>query len=446
MPMYESILGALLAEWRTRIPPEDLIRRDLRVSIDEIFAAPKKVIAIVGLRRVGKTYIALQMAHRLISRGIEVIYANFEDERLPSDKRVLEDFLSLLKGMHGDLSKAYIILDELQRFPDWGRWLRRFFDMERPNIIITGSSSKLTSLKLPYELRGRSLTVRVFPLRFWEFVRFKDEKINVDIVEYSDTERSKLIRLFEEYLIYGGLPEVVLAPRTKKILILQDYFNAIVLKDIIEKRGDVRDVSKVVTLVKMLVNSTYFSASRLENTMRSIGYKMSRDSILEYKEDAQDAFLIDIIPQLTNSLRKQLLAPSKLYVADNGLITALSRLKIRYGRLLENLVFIELQRRYFGDPSVEIAYWVGRKSEVDFIVRSGFEVLDAIQVCWDPMDFEVLDRELRGLKNFMRINGIKKATIITAYHEERRKIGNKVVKFMPYWKWELAHEKSLHTI
>jgi len=444
--MYEDILDALLAEWRARVPPEDLVRRDLGVSIDELFGAPKKVVAIVGLRRVGKTYIALQIAHRLMSLGREAIYANFEDERLPSDRRVLEDFLSLLKGTYGDLSDTYIILDEVQRFPDWGRWLRRFFDMERPNIVITGSSSKLTSLKLPYELRGRSLTIRVFPLRFWEFVRFKREKIDIGIVEYSDTERSKLIRLFDEYLVYGGLPEVVLAPRTKKILMLQDYFNAIVLRDIIEKRGDVRDVSKVITLIKMLVNSTYFSASRLENAMRSIGYKVSKDSILEYKEYAQDSFLIDVIPRLTNSLRKQLLAPSKLYVADNGLITALSQLKIRYGRLLENLVFIELQRRYFGDPSVEIAYWAGRGGEVDFVVRSGFEIIDIIQVCWDPVDFEVLDRELRGLKKLMRMSGARKATVITAHYEEERKIGNKVIKFTPYWKWELAHEKSLHTI
>jgi len=444
--MYDDLIRTLIDEWQSKIPPRDLIRREMGLDPKSLFDYPKKIVSVVGLRRVGKTYVVYQLASNLISSGHNVVYLNFEDERIPEDQNVLNSFLSVVKSRFPDISSLYVFLDEIHRIPNWSRWLRRVFDMEKPNIIITGSTSKLTSWEIPKELRGRSITLRVFPLRFSEYLKFKNIKVDYTAVRYSDSERAKLFSLFEEYLLYGGLPEVVLSPKAKKIMILQDYFNAIVLRDIIEQKRDVRDAPKIITLLKILVNSVYFSASRVERAMRSIGYRISKDIILEYKEYAEDAFFIETIPQLANSMKKQLLAPQKLYVADNGFITALSRHRVHHGRLLENLVYIELQRRYYGDPAIEIMYWQGKIGEVDFVVRSGFKVQELIQVCWDPTEHETLERELRSLRRLMKITATKKATIITGNYEDKIQIGQKTVELIPYWKWENQKPKTERAI
>jgi len=433
-------------EWEGKIPPPDLISRNLSAGLDELFGVPRKIIAIVGLRRVGKTYFVFQLLDVLRSvKGCDVAYLNFEDERIPDDERVLSDFLTVLKTMHGELSNVFLFLDEVHRIPGWSRWLRRVYDMERPNIAVTGSTSKMLTSEVPYELGGRTLTLMVFPLRFQEFLRFRGVQIDMSVVEYSESERSKLVNLFEEYLVYGGLPEVVLAPAFKKLMMLQDYFNTIILRDIIGRR-DIRNVSKLSMLLRMLVNSTYFTASKMAKRLDSIGYKLSKDIILDYVSYAQDAYFIDIVYQLSNSLRYQLLAPRKVYVGDNGFITALSRKRAHYGRLLENLVYIELKRRFFNDPTIEINYWKNRDKEVDFVVRRNFEVAELIQVCWDPMDHDTFDRELKGLLYLMKKTGKRKGTIVTGGYEVTKRIGTMTIELIPYWKWEIMEKKSRFSI
>lgn len=439
--VYESLMAALIHEWSERIPPPDLVPRETGASLDSLFRPPKRIVTIVGLRRVGKTYFMYQLVSELRSRGRRVFYVNFEDERVPENKRVLSDLLTLLKRECPSLTDVYMMLDEVHRIPEWSRWLRRIFDLERPNIVVTGSSSKLASSELPTELRGRALTLRVFPLRFSEFLRFKRTTVDLTIAEHSEDERSKLVKYFEEYLLYGGLPEVVLAPGYRKLQILQDYFGTIVLRDIAERR-EVRDISRLQAVLKLLVNSTYFTASRMANLLRTAGFSVSKDTILSYVDYAREAYFVELLPRMTESERVRLISPKKVYLGDNGFITALARKRIHYGRLLENLVFIELSRRYFGDASVEICYWSDGESEVDFVVRRDSEVEELIQVCWDPTDPETRERELRGLRRLMRYIGVKRATVVTGYYEEVMKEGSKVIEFVPYWKWELRREKS----
>jgi len=440
--LYEDLIRALLREWKDRISPPDLILRDFSVELDKLFSAPRKIIVIVGLRRVGKTYFVFQLLNMLKSvRRCEAAYLNFEDERIPSDERVLSDFLTVLKTMHERLRGVFLFLDEIHRISNWSRWLRRAYDMEKPNIVITGSTSKMVATELPYELGGRTLTLMVFPLRFQEFLRFKGVQVDMSIAEYSESERSKLINLFEEYLVYGGLPEVVLAPDFKKLMILQDYFNTIIIRDIVGGR-DIRNISKLSTLLRMLVNSTYFTASRMAKIMSSIGYKLSKDIILDYVSYAQDAYFIDVLYQLSDSFRYQLLAPRKVYVGDNGFITALSHKRAHYGRLLENLVYIELKRRFFNDPAIEINHWKNKDKEVDFVIRKNFEVMRLIQVCGDPSDHDTFTRELKGLLYLMKKTGKKRGIIVTGGYEETRKIGTMTIELIPYWKWETTERKS----
>lgn len=134
--VYEELMAALVKEWSERIPPPDLIPRESRVDVEQLFSPPKRIITVVGLRRVGKTYFVYQLAAALRARGAKVAYVNFEDERVPEDPGVLSDLIAVLRRNLGKLSDVYVMLDEVHRIPEWSRWLRRIFDMELSLIHI----------------------------------------------------------------------------------------------------------------------------------------------------------------------------------------------------------------------------------------------------------------------------------------------------------------------
>lgn len=110
----------------------------------------------------------------------------------------------------------FLFLDEIQNIPFWSKWTRRILDNEKINLFLTGSSSKLSSFELPTELRGRNWEVKVYPLTFAEFLRFKNFNISLEKINYLENKKAQIFHLFEEYLLYGGLPEVVLSPKEKK--------------------------------------------------------------------------------------------------------------------------------------------------------------------------------------------------------------------------------------
>ncbi|MDI6895989.1 AAA family ATPase [Methanocella conradii] len=175
----------ILYSWMDRKIPDIFLRKvTLKGYID---STPGKILVITGFRRCGKTYIALDEIKRLLESKSrkKVIYINFEDERIPRD--------------------------EIQDMPDWSRWLRRTYDSYDMQIIVTGSSSKVSSSETPTELRGRCLEIRVYPLSFKEYLSFKGIQIDVKAAQYSENERAKTARALDDYLYYGGMPEVVLA-------------------------------------------------------------------------------------------------------------------------------------------------------------------------------------------------------------------------------------------
>jgi hypothetical protein len=159
-----TILRTLLFEWKDRKLPS-IIDRDTRLD-----ASPQKgtnnATVITGFRRVGKTYLLFATIEKLLKSypRDEVVYINFEDERiiLPTTD-LLTDLIPEVQGAFGKKPK-YLFLDELQLIPNWSKWVRRILDTEPIQIFITGSSSKMGSQELPTELRGRAWEVKVNPL------------------------------------------------------------------------------------------------------------------------------------------------------------------------------------------------------------------------------------------------------------------------------------------
>jgi len=433
MVMYEDILTEAINEFWKIGMPDDLIERDI-FSLSELFVSPRKVIVITGLRRVGKTYVIFQLIKQLLGEipRERIYYLNFEDERIPREKEVLSAFTSIMRAKLENLSNALIFLDEIHKIPEWSRWLFRVYEREKPVIVVTGSSSELSAWNLPRELRGRALTYRLFPLRFREFIRFKHGEEQLVLDEWS---RVRVLQLLDEYLRYGGMPEVVLSPVQRKLRILQDYYWTIITRDIAESQG-IENLSILNTVLKYVTNTVYFSASRLHNILKSAGYRIGKNTILDYVSYAEKAYFITQLPQYHERASQKIIAPRKIYLGDVGFLTALATKKIVKGRLFENLVFLELQRRYYHDPTIEISYLSLKDGEVDFVVSRGLDILELVQVCYDPTDIETKQREVLSLVKALRAFRIKRGIIITANYEDREVYGTREITYIPYIKWE----------
>src|SRR3989344_1057515 len=230
----KDIIKTILYQWKERPIPESVPRE---INLEEYLKAePRKIIAITGFRRVGKTYLLFHTIRQLLKEKSkdQVIYVNFEDERIPLDKGFLTGMIPAIREMSREKPEI-IFLDEIHIMPEWSKWLRRIYDNENFRIFVTGSSSKLSSNEIPTELRGRFLEKRVFPLNFHEFLNFKNAGIQLESIKHSENQKAMLIGFFNEFLEYGGLPEVVLSPESKKLEIVQSYYNTVVKKDIVER-------------------------------------------------------------------------------------------------------------------------------------------------------------------------------------------------------------------
>ncbi|MFZ6016386.1 MAG: ATP-binding protein [Nitrospirota bacterium] len=174
----------------------------------------QKIIAIVGPRRSGKTYLLFLVIKRLLSQGLspeQIIYLNFDDPRLlPCDANGIELILQAYRELYPEHLKKrnYLFLDEIQNVKDWELGVRRIYDTRRFRIFLTGSSSKFLSKEIATQLRGRAISFEILPFSFREILSAKGIRLDKNIA-YS-TERFSINKYLDEYLKTGGFPEVVL--------------------------------------------------------------------------------------------------------------------------------------------------------------------------------------------------------------------------------------------
>ncbi len=434
-----EIIRTILGEWKGRELPEVIERRvDL---VDYTRMEPRKIIVITGFRRTGKTYLTYLLITRLLEEKSksreQVVYVNFEDERIPLEPTFLTGLLPTIKKTHtGQLE--FLFLDEIQNIPNWSRWLRRVYDTEEIRFFVTGSSSKMSSREIPTELRGRFLEVKIYPLSFTEFLRFKGITINEETVEYSEDESGKMMRALKEYLEFGGMPEVVLASEGKKAELIHSYYNTIVRRDLIE-RFKIRNEESLKALLRLLLNSTSYTISKLYNNLKSLNYEVGKGTIQSYLSYIEDSYFIYSLPMFSFKIKNQLQYARKIYFTDTAFLNVLSaRFSKNSGRLYENLVFIELKRRQANDPNQEIFYWRSqRKEEVDFVLKHGLKVEQLIQVCYDVNDYDTKKRETKALLKASKELKCNNLVVITEDYEAVEEINGKMIKFITLCSWLL---------
>jgi len=432
-----EIYKTLANEWKERGIPE-IVAREKGLSSYADLKIPKIIVA-TGFRRTGKTYLLFGLMKKLLNNKTreQVVYINFEDERVPAKTEFLTGLMPALKQLLGGKIE-FLFLDEVQNMPGWSKWLRRINDTEKTRLFVTGSSSKMTSREIPTELRGRFLEVNILPLSFREWLLFKGLSAKITSDKTTENGKAEALRALNEFIENGGMPEVALSEKSKAFEIIQSYYNTVVRKDIIE-RHKIKNEESLKALLLLLLNSTSYTISRTYNTLKSLNFSVGKTTLQRYISYIENSYLMYSLPIFSFKVKDQMQYARKVYFIDNGFINFLStKFSKGISRLYENAVFLELLRRRKKTDS-ELCYWRSEaKEEVDFVVTNGRKAMQLIQVCYDISDYETKKREVRALLKASKELKCRNLLIITEDKEGEEKLQGKKIRYIPLWKWLLA--------
>jgi len=374
----------------------------------------KQITVISGIRRCGKSTLLAQFSKKFKS----FYYLNFDDERLINFN--VSDFNNLMVAWQKKYSAKTILLDEIQNVENWEWFVRRIYE-EGYKIFITGSNAKLLSSELTTRLSGRYFKIELYPFSFKEFLDFK----KIDYRKNDTKNKVKILKSFDYYLKNGGFPEFI---QFKDSEFLKRVYEDVLYKDLLI-RFNIREIKAFKQLANFLfANFTKeISYNSLKNTL---GFK-SVTSVKNYIEFIQESFLVFELYKYDYSLKKQYVSDKKIYIIDNGIrnVVAFS-FSTDSGKLLENLVFLELKRR-----GKEIYYFKDKK-ECDFAVREKNKIKAVIQVT-DNLNAGDRERELFGLLAAMEKFKLKNGLILTKDQEDVIKNGKLIINVIPVWKWLL---------
>lgn len=409
----------------------DLIEREIKIPIE---VPLKRAISIIGPRRAGKTYTMFQLIKSILKNNIDfirILYINLE--RIDLEGTTIKD-LDIMINTYYEIypdnknKKIWLFLDEIQNVDKWEKFVRTVIDSENVQVFISGSSSKLLSKEIATSLRGRTITYVILPFSFKDYLA--TEKIKIE-KHMSTSERLKMINSLKTYIEIGGYPEVILYKKEMEKILL-DIVETTVYRDIVE-RYKIRNTSLLKLLIKSLINSAEreFSIHKFYNFIRSKGIKASKTALYSYAGALNDVFFIFLLRKYSGSYKEIEQSLPKVYAVDNGILT--SNGINDYGRLMENLVFVELKRRgkdiyYYKSPDGK---------EVDFVVLEKKKIKELIQVSYSLDEIITEEREIKSLLKASKELKCNKLTVITWNREEEKAINGKKIKYIPLWKWLL---------
>lgn len=393
-----------------------------RVGLQELktyFALPQ-VIIIAGIRRAGKSTLLSQIRHLLTEQGY---YFNFEDERLLNFK--IEDFNRLyevLLELYGE--RTIFFFDEIQNVVGWERFVRRMQD-HGFKFFITGSNASLLSKELGTKLTGRHISYTLYPFSFLEYLSFQGYHLQKnDLLE--TTKRAAIKKYFLEYTQQGGMPEYLTYHNPES---LKEVYNNILYRDIIVRYGITETKSlRELTLYLLSNVGVPFSFNNLKKLL-GLG---SMNTVKSYIEYLENSFLFFTINLYQDSVKRQIMAPKKVYSIDPAFIDIMGfRFSANQGRVLENLVFIELARR-----GGDIYYYKTKNNgEVDFVVRQHKKPPAIIQVSWRIDDETTKQRELQNLLVAMEELHLSDSLLLTYDTTETIKVDSKTIVIKPVYQW-----------
>ena len=415
--MMKEILKTLILRFQETGIPNDLVPREFDLAP---LQETKNAVVITGPRRAGKTYLMFQIMQEMQLPLSEIIYLNFEDNVLvdftPAN---FEDILTAFKELYPD-KKPALFLDEVHVVPRWELFVRKLVD-NRFKVFVTGSNAQLLSKEYATHLGGRYLETQIFPLNFREFLKFKKIQVDSNIL-YSE-QRFRVLSLFEEYVNFGGFPEVTLAqnPVLKKKLI-DAYYKTAFFRDIVE-RFKIKDETLFEIVLKKTAENIGqpFSFRSIQNKLRPLGYSVSTKTIIKYFDYAIQGYLL--IP--SNLLRESVISREKerkMYFIDNGYLQTfyISR---NMSKKLENTVATHL---FFQGQSLQ---YFRNSLEIDFVLQGKIP----LQVSYTLSEPTTLEREIQGLMKYLEFAGSKEGYIVTWNESQTISQEDKTIHIIPAW-------------
>ncbi len=399
------------------------------------------ITSIIGPRRAGKTYSLFDFIKKNSLKDDQFLFINFEDDDIQSMKREnVKKCVSNHIEIYGK-EPEYLFFDEIHEFDNWHSWIYSLYERKRYHIFITGSSSKLLSKEISTELRGRCVTMPVFPFSFREFLSIK--KMEAKKI-YSTTEESKIKNLLRAYLENGGFPQILLGEINPTIF-FRDYVDLVVFKDVVERYG-IKEAHIIKQLIKFAAESfsKQFSLHKIFNMMKSMGIKISKKTVYAYAHYLEDAMFLFFLKKFAFSERTSELSIPKVYINDNGIVNHLLSTSIseNLGRLMENAVFLELKKdEIYGNLS-GIFYWQDTTGEVDFVLKKGLRIKQLIQVSYANGKDEIGKREIKALLRASNMFGCKDLLVITWDYRDVLTANNKQINCIPLWEWLIEKQLS----
>ncbi|MCM1123625.1 MAG: ATP-binding protein [Eubacterium sp.] len=340
-----------------------MVKRELYLEKIRPFYDSEMIKVITGIRRCGKSTIMQQMIEEIRQQGIaddHIIYINYENYKY--NKICNPDALyEYIENEIKDTSKYYLFIDEIQNVPDFELVVNSFRATHDISIFITGSNSKLLSGELATHLSGRTLSFRIMPFCFKEYVAFCEEAQIAKPME----------QLLDDYMLWGGFPLVCKEPEiSSKEVLLSNIYDSVVLKDVVmrNKISSVTSLEKVLEYV--IANSSLtISGNSIAAALKADDMNVSVPTVYDYLKYISDACICDKVSRYDIRGKKILSFEEKTYVCDLGFFhMKKNRVKEEYSHIVETICYNELIARGY-------QVYIGKtyKGEVDFIAQKGSE-------------------------------------------------------------------------
>lgn len=399
---------------------KQLIHRD--IELDK-YIATGLIVIISGIRRCGKSSLLFLIKEKMKLKEADYCYFNFDDERIITDISILENIYNLHIEIYG--KEPVLFLDEIQNIDNWEKFVNRMYE-QGVKVFVTGSNAKLLSSEISTSLTGRNKLIELFPFSFSEYLRFIGNSYNLN--RLTSKEKALLLKDFNNYMEIGGFPLVVKENDTE---LINAYFQDILYRDIVA-RYRLTQINEIKQIGLYFVSNIgkLFSYSTLQN----ISGVKSLSSIKDYLWYYEQSYLFFYLKKFDYSVKKQIMNPKKVYAIDSAFAHRLGfNFSENKGRLLENMVYIELLRR-----RKEVYYYAG-KNECDFLIKEGLNIVEAIQVTYQ-LDTTNDEREYQGLKEAMHTFNIKKGLLLTFNIASPFIPDHEEILVLPVWKWLLEAE------
>ncbi|OGT39531.1 MAG: ATP-binding protein [Gammaproteobacteria bacterium RIFCSPHIGHO2_12_FULL_36_30] len=416
-----ALIKEVMGDQNDEHVPTDCFHRSTEKNLKKL-AKNKEIIVLTGVRRCGKSVLLNMLRRDAKERDY---FFNFEDERLATF--TVDDFQLLYQVFletFGEQKTFYF--DEIQNIPDWEMFVRRLYNAGN-KIFITGSNATLFSEELGTRLTGRYIQLNIYPFSFLEYAEHElPDLLNKKIP--STKELVQIKKLFHQYCQFGGIPEFA---KHHEIEYLQTLYESIIYRDIVARYK--------LTNANILKKMVFFLASNCSkemtyNALRKFLELGSATTVSDYCSYLETSYLCFFLNRYHASVKTQNQSPKKIYFVDHALAKIVGfHFSDDTGRILENIVFIELKRRY------NQIYYHKEKRECDFIIQQGIKIIAAIQVCQSLSDEDTRTREVDGLLDALETYSLDEGFILTE-SEEKTEVVTKnekryTIQIMPIWKW-----------